>query len=205
MGYHRYSNRRAITVRKKTDIAEGSLSDIATKQDVSLAEAFAGAKRIILLDVSGSMMSDDVQDKEGYWISRHDAAEEQVRRLQREYQGSVALFCFADHIVFCPDGVPNRLNSGTAMAAALRYIKAADDMGIGIDLITDGGTTDGESETLEQANRFTTPINCIYIGPEGDPAQRFLATLARVSGGKYVKTEEVGVFYEEEKQLLLTG
>jgi hypothetical protein len=30
-------------------------------------------------------------------------------------------------------------------------------------------------------------------------------TLARTSGGKYVHTEDVGVFYEEEKQLLLTG
>ena len=201
MGYRR--NRYEITVRDKTDIAEGSISDISVKEDISLAEAFAGAKRIILLDVSGSMEACDTPTRDGH-ISRHEAAEEQVRRLQKEYQGSVALFCFSDHIVFCPDGVPNRLNCGTAMAGALRYVHAADNMGIGIDMITDGGTTDGEDETIAEAAKFKSRINCIYIGPEGDFGQRFLMTLARTAGGKYIKTDDVGIFYEEEKQLLLT-
>lgn len=202
MNYRR--NRYEISVRDKTDIAEGSISDIAVKEDISLAEAFAGAKRVILLDVSGSMEARDVYVGDGA-LSRHEAAEEQVRRLQKEYHGSVALFCFSDKIVFCPDGVPNRLNGGTSMAAALRYIRAADGMGIGIDMITDGSTTDGEDETIAEASKFKSPINCIYIGPEGDYGHRFLMTLASTTGGKYIHTEDVGIFYEEEKQLLLTG
>jgi Mg-chelatase subunit ChlD len=194
----------SLAVRDKTDIAEGSISDIAIKEDMSLAEAFAGAKRVILLDGSSSMEEMDVRTEEGY-VSRHDAAEEQVRRIQREYKGQVALICFSDSVEFCPDGVPRRENRMTAMAAALQYAQVVDDIGIGIDLISDGQPTDGENKTLEVAARFKTPINCIYIGPEGDYGHEFLMQLARATGGQAIQAEDVGIFYEDEVRLLLSS
>lgn len=197
-------NRYALTVRDKSEIAEGSLSDIVVKEDISLAQAFAGAKRIILLDDSGSMDSCDTPTRDGY-VSRHEAAEDQVRRIQKEHKGQVALFCFSNDVAFCPDGVPRRQNGGTAMGAALNYIKAADDMGIGIDLITDGQPTDGDEFVLGIAESFHTPINAIYIGPEGGYGHEFIMRLARITGGHAIKSKDVGIFYEEEKALLLSS
>ena len=115
-------SRYALTIRDKSEIAEGSLSDVVVKEGISLAEAFAGAKRIILLDDSGSMDSCDTPTRDGF-VRRHDAAEDQVRRIQKEYKGQVALFCFSSDVAFCPDGVPRRQNGGTDMGKALNYIK----------------------------------------------------------------------------------
>lgn len=197
-------SRYAITVRSSSEIAEGSLSDIVKRDDVSLAEAFAGAKRIILLDGSGSMEAVDAPTSEGF-VSRHEAAEDQVRRIQSEYPGQVALVCFSSSVEFCPDGVPRRENGSTEMAKALEFIKVADDSGIAIDLISDGQPTDSEDSVMHVASTFKTPINCIYIGPEGDYGHRFLMSLARTTGGHAIKTKDVGVFYDDEVQLLLSS
>lgn len=196
--------------RGKDEIAIGSLSDVAVREDISLAEAFAGAERIILLDVSSSMENHDAVNHDavnlaGHMVSRHEAAHDQVLRLQEKYQGKIALFCFSTEIVFCPDGVPNRLNQMTAMGSALRYIKAGDDMGIGIDLISDGAPTESEEMVREIAGQFKTPINTIYIGPEWGGGREFLMSLARLTGGHGVQSKQVGQFYEEEERLLLSS
>ena len=203
---------RSIEKRDRTDVAKGSLSDIAIKEDISLAEAFAGAKLIIMLDVSGSMDARDAPTSDGV-VSRHDAAEMQVRKLQEQYNGKVALFCFSDDVMFCPNGVPVRMSHMTAMNAALQYIKRADGIGIDIILISDGSPTDGEEAVLETAKTFKQKIDCIYIGSEAEmddyryglTGKEFLRKLAEVSGGRFVKTEEVGVFYNDVEQMMLTA
>jgi len=199
--------RSSLVHRKTTDIAKGSLSDVAIKEDISLAEAFAGARLIILLDVSGSMGEEDAPSSDGL-ISRHQAAEMQVRQLQEKYDGKVALFCFSNDVMFAPNGVPIRLDGLTAMNNALKYIKRADGIGIDIIMISDGSPTDGEEDVLRTASTFKQKIDCIYIG--GDDiydrsGKAFLRKLADMTGGRFVKTEEVAVFYSDVEQLMLTS
>ena len=203
---------RSIVSRNKTDIAKGSLSDIAVKEDISLAEAFAGARLIIMLDVSASMKDHDAPTSDGM-VSRHTAAEMQVRKLQEKYEGKVALFCFSSDVLFAPNGVPVRLNGLTAMNAALKYIKRADGVGIDIILISDGQPTDGDSATLTTASTFKQKIDCIYIGSSENhdmygflsSGKDFLRRLAEVSGGRFVRTEEVATFYDDVERLMLTA
>ena len=202
---------RSIEKRNKTDVAKGSLSDIAVKEDISLAEAFAGAKLIIMLDVSASMKDHDAPTPDGM-VSRHAAAEMQVRKLQEKYEGKVALFCFSSDVLFAPNGVPVRLNGLTAMNAALQYIKRADGIGIDIILISDGQPTDGDAATLATASTFKQKIDCIFIGSDSEydfyglsSGKDFLRKLAEASGGRFVKTEEVAAFYDDVEQLMLTA
>jgi hypothetical protein len=207
---------RSVTKRDTTDIAEGSLKDIAAREDISLAEAFAGARLIIMLDVSGSMEDRDAPTSDGL-VSRHAAAEQQVRRLQSKYEGKVALFCFSNDVLFAANGVPIRLNGGTAMNGALEYIKRADNIGLDIVLISDGQPTDGEEETLRTASTFKQKIDCIYIGADyeqlnnvyggyyGRDGKEFLRILAERTGGRFIKTEEVAIFEEDVERLLLTS
>ena len=206
--------RNSLVKSSDASIAEGSLKDIAQRQDMSLAEAFAGARLIILLDVSGSMDEKDAPSQDGFLITRHDAAEMQVRNLQSKYEGKVALFVFSDDVLFCPNGVPIRLNGLTAMNNALRYIKRADGIGIDIVLISDGQPTDGIQETLKTASTFKQKIDCIYIGSDNErydnyygevSGKEFLKQLAELTGGNYVKTEEIAIFEEDVERLLLTA
>ena len=199
--------RSSLAHRKTTDVAKGSLSDVAVKEDISLAEAFAGARLIILFDVSGSMGEEDAPSSDGL-ISRHEAAEMQVRQLQEKYDGKVALFCFSNDVMFAPNGVPIRLDGLTAMNNALKYIKRADGIGIDIIMISDGGPTDGEDSVLRTARTFKQKIDCIYIGGEDSydrMGKEFLRKLADATGGRFVKTEEVAVFYADVEQLMLTS
>ena len=197
---------RFIVTRKEAEIAEGSLSAIAKRENISLAESFADAKLVIMLDVSGSMEQCDAPIG-GDFISRHDAAEEQVRKLQKKYEGKVALFCFSGHVLFVPDGIPVRLNGGTAMNGALRFLKRADGIGLDIVLVSDGSPTDSEEAVLKTASTFSQKIDCIFIGPESDYSggREFLQRLAQISGGRFVATEEVAIFLEDVEQLMLTA
>jgi len=200
---------RAIVTRKDAEIATGSLSDIAMRENISLAESFANADVAILLDVSGSMSACDAPSEMGL-ISRNESAEIQVRRLQEKYEGRVALFCFSDTVMFVPDGIPVRMGGLTEMNRALKFLKRADGMGIKLIVIGDGSPTDSEERVLETAKKFTTKIDCIYIGPVREDAyygggKEFLQRLAEISGGRFVVTKDVADFYEDTERFLLTS
>ncbi len=56
----RYGGSRSLAKTSQTEIAEGSLKDQALAKGIGVAEAFASADQVVLLDVSGSMGMRDV-------------------------------------------------------------------------------------------------------------------------------------------------
>jgi len=164
-------------------ITKGSISQLAQQNNVSLAESFLSADAILLCDVSGSMTANDAPGG----LSRFDAAEDQLKRLQVEMPGRLAVIGFSSTVRFAPGGVPWRECGGTDMAMALRFVLPADDTGVKIILISDGEASD-EIETMAIAKQFKTKIDTIFIGPENDwlGGRRFLERLAAETGGKSI-------------------
>jgi hypothetical protein len=136
--------------------------------------------------------------------SREQVAEDDIIRLQATHKGKIALFCFADYAIFAPGGVPLNCGGSTNMAAALRYIQAADDCGSKIILISDGMPNDA-SETLRIAREFKNKIDTIFCGPETDTegGRAFLEKLARATGGQAVTTATPGLLGAQVETLLL--
>jgi uncharacterized protein with von Willebrand factor type A (vWA) domain len=157
--------------------AEGSLQDAATKQGISIQEAFMQCEIVVILDQSGSMDERDTRDGR----SRFEVADDELAKIQAGYPGKVALVCFSDTPEFIFSGIPNRIGRGTDMAKALRFAKIAD--GACQIVIVSDGEPDSERETLDVARTYDYPINTIYIGRDRD-GQRFLDELARATGGK---------------------
>jgi hypothetical protein len=189
-------------------IVPGSLAAIAQRDGATLAESFLSAEAIILIDMSGSMAVSDAPAGARYELgapmrTRYDAAEDELRRLQAQLPGKVAVVAFSSTVEFVPGGVPPRLGGGTDMAGALRFVRPADGTGTRIILISDG-EPDSESETLAVAGQFETQIDCIYIGQEGDRGQHFLKRLADATGGRAFKSNQPGLLKGAVEQLLLT-
>ena len=181
-------------------IVPGSLSQIAQQNNTGLAESFLNCDVLILLDMSGSMSSHDAPGGK----SREQVAEEDVIRLQATHKGKIALFCFADYAIFAPGGVPLNCGGLTDMAAALRYIQAADNCGSKIILISDGMPNDADA-TLAIAREFKNHIDTLFCGPESDVegGRAFLEKLAAITGGQAVTSTAPGVL--EKEMLLLMG
>jgi len=180
-------------------IIPGSLSHIAKRENQSLAESFLSAEIVILLDDSGSMTTKDAPND----MSRKEAAKAELKRLQKQHPGKIALICFADDVVFCPHGDVQYCGGSTDMAKALQFVKVADDCGLKIILVSDGAPND-ERETLKVAATFTSRIDCIYIGREGGSGQEFLDKLMSVTGGKRFEADAPGML-GAGVELLLKG
>jgi Mg-chelatase subunit ChlD len=187
---------------KNNAIVIGSLSQIAARNNCSLAESFMSAEVILLTDMSGSMSTCDATGG----LSRYQAAENDVIRLQEKYQGKVALISFSDTVQFCPGGKPIRFGGGTDMVKALEYVKIADDTGIKIILISDGLPNNKEA-TLKIAKTFKSKIDCIFIGSELDyeGGKAFLEKLATITGGKSVKSDSPGLLMPKVETLMLSS
>jgi Mg-chelatase subunit ChlD len=163
-------------------IAAGSLQDIARKSGVSLAEAFINCEAVVMVDTSGSMNTKDVRP--GTRDSRYKVACDELAKLQAETPGKIAVVAFSNEAEFCPTGFPRYIGGSTAMHRALEFIKVADGCGIRLILISDGEPNCGtEAQTLALARTFTSKIDTIYIGPEGENGARFLQELANTTGG----------------------
>lgn len=184
-----------------TKVAKGSLQDVATKENKSLAETFMNCDYIILIDMSGSMSEMDALGGK----SRFDAAESELRKLQENLPGKIAVIAFSSWPTFCPSGIPTRLGGGTDMLAALQFVKCADDTGIKFILISDGEPGQPQ-KTLALAKSFRSKIDTIYIGSEQNytGGRDFLTQLANATGGKFTRSDSPGT-YEKEIMLLLQG
>lgn len=183
-------------------IVPGSLSAIAQKSGIGLAESFLSASTILILDCSGSMSETDAPGGK----SRQETAKEQLIKLQKENAGKLALVCFADYAIFSPGGIPVECGGSTNMAGALDYVYPADDTGTQFILMSDGSPNDPE-KTLAVARKFKTPIQTIFIGPEDDRegGRVFLEKLARMTGGQSLKSDAPGLLANPVEQLLLRG
>lgn len=187
-----------------TAVAVGSLSAVADGSRAALAESMMDIDALLVVDMSGSMANKDAPGG----VSRYDAAEKELRSLQKSMPGRIGIIAFSSEATFCPDGVPPRMGRSTDMAAALRLALPMDDLAQ-IVLISDG-CPDSESETLDVAARFQGKIDCIYIGSNevsvwGGGGRAFLKTLAERTGGKSTQGESVGLFQHEVVKLLGAG
>lgn len=184
-----------------TAITKGSLGALAQQEGKSIAETFLTADAVLIVDMSSSMSAHDAPGG----ISRYEAAERELRRLQEQLPGKVAVVAFSSDVQFVPGGIPPRIGGSTDMAAALRFVLPVDDTGTRIILISDGEPTSSEHETLAVARQFKTEIDCIYIGPEIGGGRDFLKRLADVTGGRAFKSNEPGLLKGAVEHLLLTG
>lgn len=175
-----------IQKRNLNAVASGSLSNIASKQGLTLAEAFMACDAIITIDTSASMDDCDVRPGD-HTYSRYQAACDELTRLQNELPGKVAVISFSSEVEFCPSGIPTHFSKGTAMEKALNFIKVADGCGIRLIFISDGEAWD-EASVLRIARTFASKIDTIFIGREGAPGQRFLRELAEATGGMSYRT-----------------
>lgn len=176
-------------------LVPGSLSDTANGR--TLAESFLSADAILIVDMSGSMAVNDAPGG----LERWDAAENELRRLQKENPGKLAVIAFSSTVQFYPTGIPIRLGGGTNMAKALQFVKGADGLGVKFILISDGNPDD-KQKTLRVARTFESHIDTVYIGPEGGSGQAFLAKLAQVTGGMAATSEAPGLLAENVTLLL---
>ena len=164
-------------------IVPGSLSAVAKRDGQSLAESFLSADAIVIVDVSGSMDSADVETPEGLQ-RRYKVAVQELTKLQATLPGKVAVVAFSSSVEFCPGGVPPFRSGGTDLAGALHFVHAADDTGVRLIVISDGAPND-PAAALTQARQFVSPIDVIYVGPEGGEGAEFLRRLAKASSGSY--------------------
>jgi hypothetical protein len=191
---------RALT-RTNYTVAEGSIKDVAQRENISIEQAFMNAEYIALVDVSGSMTATDSRGGQ----SRHDVAEEELKKLQAKYPGKLALVCFSSETKFVPSGIPDRMNGGTNLLRGLETIQAVDGAVKLFFVICDGQPDWGqEDECMALARHFTTPVNSIFVGPETDSdAMSFMRRLAEAGNGQNVNASEIGKLAEPFEIILL--
>lgn len=183
-------------------IVQGSLRAIATQSGKSLAESFLSCDIIVIVDVSGSMKSEDSRGGK----SRYAVACEELAGLQRSLPGKVAVISFSDSTEFCPAGVPGNGGGGTNMEGALKFVKIADNIpDMKFFLISDGEPAD-EEITLKVAKTFKNHISTIFVGPEYETSGReFLAKLAAATGGTTMLAAQAKELKTGIEKLLLTA
>lgn len=184
-----------------TSIIKGSLGDVAQQSNKSIAETFMNADCIVIVDTSGSMNTADSTNGR----KRYDVACEELAKLQGSLPGKIAVLSFSDSVLFCPNGLPIYLGSGTDLAGALRFAKVADVPGAMRFIVISDGEPNAESDALKEAKAYQNRIDVIYVGPEEYPSGRaFLTKLANISGGQAV-TADTAQDLAKQAQLLLAG
>ena len=114
--------------------------------------------------------------------TRYQAACDELKKLQASIPGKVAVVAFASTVQFVWGGKPPFLNGGTDMAEALTFVRPADGCGMRLVLISDGEPNDPNA-TLAVARQFVSPIDTVFVGPEGSRGAAFLRRLSDAAGG----------------------
>jgi len=178
----------------------GSLLDVSAKNGTSLAESFISADAIIMVDVSGSMHDHLAEG------TRYDKACSELKRLQADLPGKIAVVAFSSHVEFLPAGFPVFQGGMTRMAECLNFCHVADAIkGMRFIMVSDGCPDNAES-ALAAAKKYQNKIDCIFIGPEDDYAGRgFLDRLASATGGKSQLRANANLLAEKIETLLLAS
>ena len=187
---------------KHLTVVPGSQLDTAKKAGLTLAQSFLSAELVILLDNSGSMGTADAPGNR----TRQEYAERQLRRIQGQNPGKVALICFANDVQYSPGGVVLNVGGNTALHKALEFAKIADDTGLKILVISDG-EPDDEKKALSVARQYKSKIDVLYCGPESDRTggRAFLQRLAQTTGGQFFSSNKPAELEGTIKRLLLGG
>jgi len=185
----------------KTQIVTGSIADIATKNNQSIAETFLSCDCIVIVDISGSMHEIDRANTNK---TRYEYACEALRDLQGSMPGKIAVISFSDNPQFEPTGIPRTPYGNTELDKALKFVKIADNIpDMKFILISDGWPSN-EKLALDVAKTFKNKIDVIFVGNEHDiEAIRFMNELAKISGGKQITAESALI--AEKMQYLLGG
>lgn len=184
---------------KNNEIVTGSIADLAQKNNQSIAESFMSCDCIVLIDVSGSMTSEDHFNK-----SRYDRACDALRNLQGSMQGKIAVVAFSSDARFEPAGIPKFMHGTTGLVKGLQFIKPADMIPDMRFILISDGCPDDPTESLRLAKAFKNRIDVIFVGDESDSqAINFMNQLAEASGGKQVTADSARI--SETTQLLLKG
>jgi len=182
-------------------IIQGSLGAVAQQNGTSIAESFVNADAIIVVDTSSSMGQHDSRGGK----SRYDVACEELKTLQANMPGKLALLSFSDEILFCPNGIPFNYDGMTDLAKALKFAKMGDlASGMRFIVISDGEPND-EDEALKVAKTYRNRIDTIFVGPEGSSGADFLKRLAKASHGQTVTADRVKELAANVQKLLLTA
>lgn len=168
-----------------TALIPGSLSALARRSGASLAETFVNADVVVLVDVSGSMRTNDSRGSR----SRYEVAIGELANLQNANPGKLAILGFANTTIFYPSGEPALLGGSTDLAGALQFARVADTGDMRFVIISDG-EPNSEADALREAARYQGRIDVVYVGPEDHAAGRdFLTRLARSRGGQTVTAD----------------
>jgi hypothetical protein len=165
---------------------KGSLTETQKQRNLSFAEAFLTVEAILVVDVSGSMITQDVNAEDGV-KSRFSEANRQLKKLQARMPGKLAVVEFSDDVVFCPDGQLTGVKGGTDLLGALQFVSPAAGCGIKFIIVSDG-LPDSPEETLQYAGQLHEQLNCIHIGKDAR-GKVFMDRLAKASGGKSLESE----------------
>ena len=189
-------------MNKSIQNIQGSQLDYAQKTGITLAESFLDLEMVILLDVSGSMETKDAPGGK----TRSEAAQEALTTIQGNNPGKVGLVCFADYTSYCSDGRIADCGSGTMLEKGLRELRELDDLGIKLVVVCDGEPLD-KQKALNEAKKFSSPLNAIFIGPEDDlyGGRAFLQRLVDLSGGQFIQSDAPGMLQDGVERLLLVG
>jgi len=136
--------------------------------------------------------------------SRYDVACEELKKLQADMPGKLALLSFSSDVQFCPAGIPTDFGEMTALAKALKFARQADINNMRFIVISDG-EPDSEGEAIFEAKKFKNRIDTIFVGPDGGDGQDFLRRLAKASGGQNMTSAQVKELAANIQTLLLTA
>lgn len=179
-------------------IAQGSILDTAQQNGTSIAESFANAAVIILVDTSSSMCTCDSRGGQ----SRYDVAVEELQGLQKTMPGKLAVLSFSSDVAFCPNGIPTFFCERTNLRRALDFARMADVPGMRFILISDGDPDDPMG-AMEAARKFKNKIDVIYVGSELSASGRsFLIELSKASGGQLITADRANELQAKTIKLL---
>lgn len=190
---------RSMT-KRTTEIAKGSIADVAAKENISIAEAFMRCKKVCVVDVSGSM--DTADSRMGR--TRYDVACEELAKVQEANPGAVAVVSFSDAAEICENGFPTYMGGGTDLQEAMEFVSFADGT-VEFIVISDGQPDDGPG-AIRSASKLKSKIDTVFVGNDNDErAKEFLRDLAAKHGGVAVDAKQAASLAERVTLMLNAG
>ena len=181
-------------------VVTGSLSAIAQRDGLSLAESMLNVEIILLIDSSGSMAANDSRGGNSRW----DVAVDELTQLQRDHPGKIGVVSFSSDVEFAPSGIPPFLGGGTDLTAGLHFVHQFD--GTVRFIVISDGSPDDERSALAEAATFNSSISTVYCGPEDERSgMLFLERLAKVAGGQSVNADRAMELAKKVETLFLVG
>ena len=161
-------------------IVKGSLQDLSNNTQKQIRDLFIDVELVVMLDTSFSMSNRDGGEK-----SRYERAYDELRTLQGQHPGKIALISWSSETEWCFSGIPTFRGNSTDLAGALRFAKQVDNPFVTFVIISDG-EPDSENDALQVARTMQGKINTVYVGNEMGRGREFLA---RIANGTYSLNE----------------